>query len=223
METETDINKIVEELNEEQIKTLKQKLKGKSKYQNKGVYRTKENKIRFFNPDEWETFIYDTNNRLKFYYWFLFLTGVRYKEAKNIKIKDIDFANRQIIILKPKGDVQRYAHLSSFTVKQIRNYKIENNLREEDTFNFPTIQHLIQTMKKTCQQKKIAGWKDFSVHNLRKTHENYLIALNKDETRITKHMGHTMKTAQEHYLSSGFIKDKKQLDKIRQWLGDIFE
>ena len=35
-------------------------------------------------------------------------------------------------------------------------------------------------------------------------------------------MGHTPKTAQEHYLSSMFIKDKKQLDKIRKWLGDIF-
>ena len=63
---------------------------------------------------------------------------------------------------------------------------------------------------------------DYSVHNIRKTHENYLISLNISDTMITKHMGHTQRTANEHYISSSFIKDSKELDKIRIWLGDAF-
>lgn len=217
-----DINNIVENLSEEKLKELRTLIKKKSKYQKKGIYREKENKVRFFNPDEWEKFILSThlNIKLRFYYQFLMLTGMRYKEAKNVKVVHIDKANKQIMIMKPKGGVQRFCHLSSYTLKILKQ-RMEG-MNKEDTFNFPTIQHLIQTMKRICEKEKLYQWNDFSAHNLRKTHENYLLALDKDEVKVSRHMGHTPKTAQEHYLSSGFIKDKKQLDKIRKWLEDIF-
>lgn len=213
----------ISKLSEDEIRLLKLKLKGVSKYKKKGVYREKEIATRYFNPDEWEMFIYKIEPNLRFYYWFLMLTGARYKEAKNIKVKHIDFKNKQIIIVEPKGGkIMRYVQLSSYTVKLIKQYIADNNIKDDDTFNFKTIQHLIQTMKKTCKQEGLSNWQDFSVHNLRKTHENYLRTLDLDVNRITQHMGHTMKTAMNHYLSSAFIKDKKQLDKIRVWLGDIF-
>ncbi len=218
-----DVENILSTASEEDLTKLRQALKPKSKYQKKGVYREKENKVRFFNPDEYEKFIYAVSPKWRNYYWFLMLTGLRYKEAKNVKVGDIDFANKQIIILKPKGGVQRYCHLSSYGVKLIRQWKMSDNLKEKDMFSFPTIQHLIQLMKKTCKEQGIKDYPDFSVHNLRKTHENYLLALGKDEMKLTRHMGHTPKTAQQHYLSSAFIKDKSQLDKIRTWLSDIFE
>ncbi len=218
-----DVENILSTASEEDLVKLRQALKTKSKYQKKGVYREKENKVRFFNPDEWEKFIYAVNPEWRNYYWMLMLTGLRYKEAKHVKIGDIDFANKQIIILKPKGGVQRYCHLSSYSTKFLRQWKASDNLKEQDTLSFPTIQHLIQLMKRVCKDQSIKDYSDFSVHNLRKTHENYLIALNKDEVKITRHMGHTLKTAQQHYISSAFIKDKNQLDKIRGWLSDIFE
>lgn len=213
----------LEKLSPEEIERLRKQLRHKTKQINKGIYRPKEIATRFFNPDEWETFIYAVPNNLKFYYWFLMLTGMRYKEAKNVKWNNIDLSNKQLIVTNPKGGkVMRYVQLSSFTIKMLKHYKQDNNIGNEDTFNFPTIQHLIQTMKKILKEKNIRGWKDYSVHNLRKTHENYLISLSHDTIRITLHMGHNLKTATDHYLSSAFIKDKKQLDMIRIWLGDIF-
>ena len=87
-EPKTDFNSIVSSvssLTPEQATQLRKTLKGKSKYAKKGIYREKENKVRFMDPDEWETFVYDVKENLRKYYWFLFLTGLRYKEAKNVK------------------------------------------------------------------------------------------------------------------------------------------
>jgi integrase len=215
----------LENLSDEQLHALRKELtaKIKTKQVNKGVYRPKEISTRYFNPDEWEEFIYLTSNNLRFYYWFLMLTGMRYKEARNVKWNNIDISNKQLIVTNPKGGkVMRYVQLSSYTIKLLKQYKQDNNISDEDTFKFPTIQHLIQTMKRILKNKKISYWQDYSVHNLRKTHENYLMALSLDNSRVTMHMGHNQKTAVGHYLSSSFIKDKKQLDKIRLWLGDIF-
>ena len=185
-------------------------------------FRKKENKTRFFNPDEWERFIYACNLKWRPYFWMMMLTGLRYNEAKNIKVRDIDWKNRWIVVLKGKGNKIRYINLSSYAIKFFKHFIRENNLSPDDNFNFPTLQGMRQYMHRVCKQKGIQGWKDFSTHNLRKTHENYLLALDKDNIKIAKQMGHTQKTALDHYISGAFIKDKKQLDKIRTWLGDIF-
>jgi integrase len=217
---EEDLQAKIKELSSEEATQIRKILKGRSKYIKKGVYREKENKVRFLNPDEWETIIYDIKDNLRKYYWFLLLTGMRYKEAKHVKKGHINWGNKSIIIFKPKGGVQRNANFSSFGKRKLQ--EMFSNLSEEDTLKFPTIQHLIQTLHKVCRKHKIKYWQDISVHNLRKQHENYLLALDLPYQKITVHMGHTAKTALEHYNSSEFIKEKKQLDKIRIWFADIF-
>lgn len=214
-------------LSDEQIDQIRKNLPRKKKYIKKGVYRTKDNPTRFFKPDEWEKFIYSTNEKWRFYFWFLLLTGIRYKEAIHIKINDIDFNDRQILIRKPKGlndgKVMRYVQLSPYANKFIKARKNYMNLQPEDTFSFPTIQGMIQYMKKRLKELGFDDYKDFSVHNIRKTHENYHISIGTDENKLVRHMGHTLKTANQHYISGAFIKDSKQLDKIRLWLGGSFE
>ena len=193
---------------------------------NISTQRQKENPTRFFDPDEWEKFIYNCNLKWRPYFWIMMLTGLRHNEASNISDKDIDTKNKWIVILKAKGGRTRirYVHLSSYALKFIKNFVKENNMSNNNTrFNFPTRQGMRQYMHEICKQQNIKGWNDFSTHNLRKTHENYLLTLNKDSMKVATHMGHTSKTALDHYVSSAFIKDKKQLDKIREWLGDIFE
>jgi integrase len=217
---EEELQNKIKELSPEDATAIRKLLKGKSKYVCKNVYRRKENRVRFMNPEEWETFIYDVKENLRKYYWFLLLTGMRYKEAKHVKKGHINWKNRSITIFKPKGGVQRNANFSSFGKKKLQD--MFEGLKEEDTLSFPTIQHLIQTMHRVCEKHKMKYWKDISVHNIRKQHENYLHALNLDGAKITVHMGHTAKTAAEHYNSSEFIKDKKELDLIRQWFDDVF-
>lgn len=213
-------------LTDEEITELRKQIPRKKKYQRKGTYRRKENPTRFFTPDEWELFIYKTNDKWRFYFWFLLLTGVRYKEAKKIKINDFDFPNRQLLIKHPKGEnigkVMRYVQLSNYAKKYIEARKKIMNLSSESTFNFPTIQGLIDYMRKILKQVNIPDWRDFSIHNIRKTHENYLVSLSVPDQKLTRHMGHTQQTANEHYISGSYIKDKKQLDKLRTWLGDAF-
>ncbi len=211
---------VIKTLTPEEASMIRKSLKGIAKHTKKGVYREKENKVRYMDPDEWETFIYSVSENLRNKYWFLLLTGMRYKEAKYVKKGHINWKNRSITIFKPKGGVQRYANFSSFGKKKLM--EMFEGKAESDTLDFPTIQHLIQTLHRICREKNIKYWKDISVHNIRKQHENYLHALNLPETKIVVHMGHTQKTANEHYNSSEFIKDKKQLDKVRNWLGDIF-
>lgn len=220
MADENDLKKIAESLTAEQTTQLRKLLKSKGKYVRKGAYREKENKVRILNPDEWETFIYSTKENIRKYYWFLFLTGVRYKEAKHIQKQHIDFKNRTIILFKPKGGVQRYVSFSTFGKQKLKQFF--EGLQLEDTLEFPSIQHLIQTMKKICKENNMPYWEDISVHNIRKSHENNLIALNLNQAKITAHLGHNLKTATEHYISSNFIKDKNQLDKSKLWFGDIF-
>ncbi len=212
----------INNLDEHEIKELRKEISKKSKYKKKNIYRPKENSLRFFNPDEWEDFIYSIKPNSRNYFWFLMLSGLRYSEAKNVKISHIDFINKQIIVMNPKGRFKRHCQLSSFAVKLIKQWIKQDNLKRDNDFSFPTIQHLSQLMKRVCKKQKIADWKDFSIHNLRKTSENYLLALNLPEIKITSHMGHTIKTAHQHYISSGMIKDKYQLDKIKNWLGDVF-
>src|SRR4030042_3786727 len=166
----------LKDITPEQATEIRKTLKGKSKYAKKNVYREKENKIRFLDPDEFETFIYSCNEKLRKYYWFLLLTGMRYKEAKHVKLSHINWTNRTITIFKPKGGIQRNSNFSSFGKKKLK--IMFEGLKNEDTLNFPSIQHLIQTLHRKCKEHNIKYWQDLSVHNVRKQHENYLIALN---------------------------------------------
>jgi len=116
----------------------------------------------------------------------------------------------------------RYVQLSSYAKRYIQAQIKIMDLGGKDTFNFPTIQGLIKYMRKVLMDVNIKDFKDFSIQNIRKTHENYLISLDVNDNKLMRHMGHTQKTANEHYIAGSYIKDKKQLDKLRTWLGDAF-
>lgn len=207
-------------LNPEQAIEIRKKIKGISKYKKKGVYREKENKLRFMNPEEWEMFISEVPPKYRKNYWFLLLTGMRYKEAVSIKKKQIDFKERHIILFKAKGKIQRYVNFSTFGKKKIKSYFAD--LSDEECLDFPTNNHLIYLMKKIAKKKNFDYWKDLTVHNIRKQHENYLLAIDLPAPKVVKHLGHTYKTSMQYYTSSAFIKNQKYLKMIKLWLGDIF-
>jgi len=62
----------------------------------------------------------------------------------------------------------------------------------------------------------------FSIHNVRKTLETWLISLDIDSLKIIKHFGHTMNVAAKFYVSSDtFNYEDKQI--IRQVIGDLYQ
>jgi len=190
-----------------------------------GKFRIKDDLRRFFTPSEWERF-YDTlHPNHKFPFLFLFSTGMRYNEAKNVLVGDIDWQNKWIDVKKPKGGRlrKRIAHITTYFKKQLKYQIAISELKPEDNFKFPTIQGMNKTMKNTCKKIGIKDYLDFSPHNLRKTHENFLLAIDKDMYRIEQHMGHSAKTAMGHYVSGAIIKREEDKNKIRKWFGDMFE
>lgn len=77
---------------------------------------------------------------------------------------------------------------------------------------------------KTSGALQRAGIKDFymfSIHNIRKTLEVWLMSLGVDGLVLTAHFGHDMKTAAQHYVSPDILsfEERKQ---IRMIVGDLY-
>jgi len=111
-------------------------------------------------------------------------------------------------ITKRRRDIRDVKISDRFT-QDLKNYIDKNKLNQNDIFKFPTIQHLNQTMKKILNKIGINDWKDFSLHNIRKTHENYLIATGSNVLSMRMHMGHSIDVASAHYISSNLFKDEE--------------
>ena len=105
-------------------KTPKNEEKGLSLEKDKPPrkYYLKDNKKRFFKPKEWRNFINAiANEKHKFFFEFLLHTGMRINEAKNVRIKDIDFDNETLFIKMTKGgsSKQRTIKISTYLKNRI--------------------------------------------------------------------------------------------------------
>lgn len=189
-----------------------------------GKYTLKSNPKRFFYPKEWIKFYDSLKSHYKFHFDFLFNTGMRYNEAKHIIVSDIDFSRKWIVITKAKGGRSRirYVHFTKEFGKRIKSYIDLYNLSSDDDFKFPTIQCITQILKRHCKLIGIKDWQNFSAHNIRKTHENYLLAIDKNIMHIQGHMGHTIQIAEAHYVSGALIKDEIEKRMIKNWFGEMF-
>lgn len=191
----------------------------------KKSYRMKTNIKRFFGPSEWNKFVRVIHNEdHKFWFEFLLNTGLRYQEAKSISIKEIDFDRRQIFISNPKGGKrkQRTIQVSSQLTNQILHYMRMKNLGKNDMLGFPSVQFLDKVIKVYARTAGLETPEDFSCHNLRKTFENWLVALDINVMVIQAHIGHTIDVAAAHYVSTVMVKKEEKI-LIREILGDLFQ
>ena len=117
--------------------------------------------------------------------------------------------------------------------KEIRNVKISDKFKEEiktyikihklekkDEFPLCTIQHLRQAMHRILIKIRVNDWKDFSPHNIRKTHENYLIATGSNPMSLRMHMGHAIDVATAHYISANVF-TQEEIGIIKIILGGL--
>lgn len=191
----------------------------------KRAYTKKNNLRRFFFPKDWNKFKDIIENKQhKFFFEFLLHTGCRYNEAAHITGNDIDFANDMIFIKFAKGGAhkQRQIQMSSYLKRRIIQYIKENKMTRTSRFGFPSVQFLDKQIKRYAAEAEIASPADFSCHNLRKTLENWLCALNINSLTISAHMGHTLDVAQAHYIGSQvFTQEDKVL--IKSILDDLLQ
>jgi integrase len=187
----------------------------------------RQNRHRYFFPDEWMTFYDALSFRQKVTFNFLINTGARINEVRNIKVGDVDMDRNSIIIRWTKGRNEdgsrkmRVLSVSTQFVKWIRTVIKDWGLKPEDNFPILSTPAANICMKKVLKEVGIQDYVMFSIHNVRKTLETWLISLDIDSLKIIKHFGHSMNVAAKFYVSSDTFnyEDKKA---IRQIIGDLY-
>jgi len=193
-------------------------------------YSIRTHRDRFFYPDEWGKFFQVLNKRQKLTFRFLINTGSRINEARNVRVEDIDIERKRMIlritkVKSKKGEKHprpRTIPISTQFAKYLKAYIKEKELTNPDYLPILSTPAANIGMKLALQRVRIKDWYMFSVHNVRKTLETWLMALNIDGLKITSHIGHSMAVAAKNYISADVFSwdEKKQ---IRIIIGDLYE
>jgi len=194
-------------------------------------YTVRQSRSRYLFPDEYMA-IEDVPEKNKekriLNYRFLINTGARINEIRHIKVEDIDFVRNSIAIRYTKvknkdgSNKIRIIPISNKFKKYLKKYVKKNNMTSSDAFPIFSTPGLNKSLKNSLRRAGVPDWKMISVHNLRKTLETWLIALNIDSIKITQHFGHTVAIASKHYVSPDtFTWEEKKM--IRQIIGGLYE
>ena len=193
-------------------------------------YSIRTHRDRFFYPDEWGRFFEVLKTKQKFTFNFLINTGARINEARHVRVEDIDLERQRMILRVTKvksraGEKHprpRTIPLSSKFTKYLKKYIKERGLQNPDYLGILSTPAANIAMKKALKKAGIKDWYMFSVHNVRKTLETWLMALNVDGLKIVAHIGHSMAVAAKNYVSADIFswEEKKQ---IRMIIGDLYE
>jgi len=197
-------------------------------------YSVRNNRDRFFFPDEWCAFYDQLREKQKVTFEFLINTGARIMEAQHVQVADIDFERNNIVLRVTKRIVNRPGkqkfgvrkirvltisdQFAKFLKKTIRKYK----LNPTDTLPILSTPAANIALKKALQKAGVEDYDMFSIHNIRKTLETWLMALGIDSFKIIKHFGHSFAVAAKHYVSADIFDwdDKKRM---RDVIGDLFQ
>lgn len=186
----------------------------------------KDNK-RFFFPDEWNLFIKSLNENNKIFFELMFNTGARFDEAQHLRPIDFDFNRNNVRLWKTKTRAKkgekvgspRTISLSSQFSSKMKRYC--NKLKQDSFIYEISIQASNKLIKRICEKVGIKNPKDFSTHNIRKTHGMYLKALGIDMGEICTRLGHDANTFIQHYGSADVFTDK-DMRQIKELLGDLY-
>ena len=210
-------------------------MRGSSKIErsNGRIYTVRNNRDRFFFPDEWKSFYDNLKASQKPTFETLINTGARIMEIRNIKVNDIDFGRDNIVLRVTKRIVNRpgkdkvgirkikvltiSTQFSKYLKKIIREYKLSG----EDRLPILSTPAANIAMKKALKKAGVKDWDMFSLHNCRKSIETWLMALNVDNFKVIKHFGHSFAVASKHYVSPDIFswEDKTMM---REIIGDLF-
>jgi integrase len=192
-------------------------------------YSVRADRSRYFFPEEWIKFYDKIKDDKKPIFDVLINTGARIDEALNIKVGDFDWERNNLTLKVTKAKAskgekvgrRRTFTISSQFARRMRAYIKDKNLKEGELLFSVTQQAVFQNLKRTLKKADIVDWYNFSLHNIRKTHGNYLKALDIKAEEICLRLGHDFNTYLKHYGSSNIFgrEDRKLMIKI---LGDVY-
>lgn len=190
-------------------------------------YTVRNERNRYFFPDEWMVFYDVLKKSQKTTFQFLINTGARINEIRNVKVGDIDFDRASIILRETKSrnkdgtKKMRVIPVSTQFIKYLKRIINQNKLAPNDYFPVLSTPAANIAMKVGLQRAGIPDWQMFSVHNIRKSIETWLMALGVDMMKVVKHFGHSFAIAGKFYVSPDvFNYEDKQ--NMRNIIGDLY-
>lgn len=192
-------------------------------------YTVRDDRSSYFFPERWEIFMRQIKDEKQPIFDALISTGGRIEEVLNIKPEDFDW-ERNNLTLKvtktkaAKGETvgrKRTFSISSQFARRMRKYINDNKIMIGQVLFPVSKQAVSQMFKRGLQRAEFKDWQQFSLHNIRKTHGNWLKALEIDSDEICLRLGHDHNTYLRHYGSASIFdrKDKLLMIKI---LGDVY-
>lgn len=190
-------------------------------------YSVRDDRSRFFYPDEWELFwnALETEKQI-ITSDMLINTGARINEARNVKKKDIDFERRTMTlrvtkIKAKKGEKKckpRTIKISTDFRDRLQGYLVWKKPDDYVPMLSKPATHLF--IKKILKRVGIKDYWNFSAHNFRKTHGNWLKCLGMTGIEICQRLGHDMNTFLKSYGSPDIFSPEDK-GKIKKLIGDI--
>jgi len=192
-------------------------------------YSVRTDRSSYFFPDRWEMLFNNIKPDKQGIFDVLINTGARIDEALNIRPEDFDWERNHLTLKVTKTKVakgesmgkRRSFVISSQFARRIRKYISENNIQAGQILFPITKQAVSQMFKRALKKAEFKDWYMFSLHNIRKTHGNWLKALEVPSDEICLRLGHDHNTYLRHYGSASLFdrKDKMMMIKI---LGDVY-
>ena len=184
-------------------------------------YTVRNNRDRFFYPGEWGKFYDALKPMQKYTFNFLINTGARINEARHVEKFDVDLERKRIVlrVTKVKAKKKERAPRPRIIPISTQFAKFLKKNPEGKILSTPAANI---AMKKALQRAGIKDWQMFSIHNIRKTLETWLMALDVDGLKITAHIGHSMVVAAGSYISADVFSWEEK-SKIRMIIGDLYQ
>lgn len=193
-------------------------------------YKLKENKKAFLYPAQWRKFYDSLKEKQQPYFKIAINTGGRVNEILNVCPKDINEERKQLIFRVTKIKAKKHERrpnprtiaISDELCQWLKRWRIKNNLQMNEPFVNVTKVAIDKSLKQNLKKIGVENWYDYSSHNIRKTHGNWLKAIGVDGVEIASRLGHDMNTMVGHYVSSNLFNEADKV-LIKQELGSLCE
>ena len=193
-------------------------------------YHIKANKKVFLYPDEWKRFYSMLSHKQQAYFKIVMNTGGRINEIQHLTPNDLNYGRKQLTFrvtkIKAKKKETRSeprtilisSEFNSWLDRYIKSEKIKKN----ESIVKRSKTGIAKIIKNKLKEIRPKDYEDFSSHNFRKTHGNWLLAIRVPGTEVAMRLGHDMNTLLKHYSSPTLFNVE---DKIRiiDELGDLYK
>lgn len=176
-------------------------------------YYLKQDRKAFLYPKQWNDFFRLLNDKQLPYFKMAIVTGRRINEICNVTPNDIDFERHQITFritkvrakLKETRPDPKTLLISEALSSWLKRYKNKYNIGNNEPYVRLTKVRIHQVIKEKLKKIDIKNYKDFSSHNVRKTHGSWLKALKVEIGEICSRLGHTPDTFLKHYVDANLF------------------